>query len=200
MLHKRASTEKPHASFKFLKGCERQMKVKTGKVLTLFLTLALLLTQLPMATSADGTGAVTPQIAYSQGGVPVASGYSAIVVLESDGTLWQLNSDNGNFSGGIAQQVPGPGGTGVFSGVTAVTGNRDGFVALKSDGTVWAWGSNYLKTLGIGEIGNQQYPVRIFKRVTKPYPMHFKWNRFSTEDIAPSFFRIAPCVNIIAIG
>jgi alpha-tubulin suppressor-like RCC1 family protein len=45
-------------------------------------------------------------------------------------------------------EVKGPGGTGVLDHVVAVTGGSDFDLALRSDGTVWAWGSDAFATLG----------------------------------------------------
>ncbi|HEY4023873.1 MAG TPA: hypothetical protein VGM75_34675 [Pseudonocardiaceae bacterium] len=59
---------------------------------------------------------------------------------------WGRNSSHGSLAqgttGGSAdtiQQVP------VLSGVTAVSSGGDGGLALRSDGTVWAWGQNLTK-------------------------------------------------------
>jgi alpha-tubulin suppressor-like RCC1 family protein len=45
-------------------------------------------------------------------------------------------------------QVVGPGGKGVLSNVVAVAGGADFEVALRADGTVWAWGSDAFADLG----------------------------------------------------
>ncbi len=45
-------------------------------------------------------------------------------------------------------EVKGPGGTGVLNHVVAVAGGSDFDVALRSDGTVWAWGSDEFADLG----------------------------------------------------
>jgi alpha-tubulin suppressor-like RCC1 family protein len=45
-------------------------------------------------------------------------------------------------------EVTGPGGTGVLNHVVAVAGGSDFDVALRSDGTVWAWGSDEFADLG----------------------------------------------------
>jgi uncharacterized repeat protein (TIGR02543 family) len=50
---------------------------------------------------------------------------------------------------------------GVLSGVIAVAGGRQHTVALKSDGTVWAWGSNIYGQLGDGTRVNKSTPVQV---------------------------------------
>lgn len=49
-------------------------------------------------------------------------------------------------------QVKGPGGAGYLTGVTAVSGGNYHAIALKGDGTVWAWGYN-----NHGQLGNETY-------------------------------------------
>lgn len=101
------------------------MKAKTAK------PLALLLSLIPATVAlADNTPAV--QIAYGYG----VSDTPTIVVLKADGTLWQISSNNYSYTNVVPQQVLDAGGN-VFSGITAVTGNEAGVIALKSDGTVW---------------------------------------------------------------
>ena len=47
-------------------------------------------------------------------------------------------------------EVAGPGGKGVLNHVVAVAGGADFDVALRADGTVWAWGSDAFADLGSG--------------------------------------------------
>src|SRR5439155_16949250 len=47
-------------------------------------------------------------------------------------------------------QVVGPGGAGSLTGVTALAAGPGDTIALKSDGTVWAWGWNLYGQLGDG--------------------------------------------------
>src|SRR5688500_5783812 len=45
--------------------------------------------------------------------------------------------------------------------VTALAGGGSHTVALKSDGTVWTWGSNNVGELGDGTTFNRSFPVRV---------------------------------------
>src|SRR5215470_17703826 len=48
-----------------------------------------------------------------------------------------------------------------LSGVTAVAGGNEYSLILKSDGTVWTWGSNGLGQLGDGTTTDRQTPVQV---------------------------------------
>jgi alpha-tubulin suppressor-like RCC1 family protein len=77
------------------------------------------------------------------------------------GTVWAWgrNSDgqlgDGTTTGKTPpMQVQGFGGSGYLTGVIAVAGGGTHTDALKSDGTVWAWGGNAYGQLGYGELDN----------------------------------------------
>ena len=48
-----------------------------------------------------------------------------------------------------------------LTGIVAFAGGRDHELALKSDGTVWAWGDNEFGNLGIGNTTNHTTPVQV---------------------------------------
>ena len=48
-----------------------------------------------------------------------------------------------------------------LSGVVAVAGGRYHSLAVKSDGTVWAWGNNWLGQLGDGTTTDRSIPVQV---------------------------------------
>src|ERR1041384_5880640 len=86
----------------------------------------------------------SPRIASIWGG-----GGSEQILLKSDGTVWgwglnsagQLGNGTTNNSA-LPVQVLGPGGVGYLTSVSAIMGGEIHNFALKSDGTVWAWGWN----------------------------------------------------------
>src|SRR6185436_7579276 len=48
-----------------------------------------------------------------------------------------------------------------LTGVTAIASGAYHSLALKSDGTVWAWGYNYYGTLGDGTTTTRSTPVQV---------------------------------------
>ncbi|MHB1126948.1 MAG: RCC1 domain-containing protein [Bacillota bacterium] len=100
--------------------------------------------------------------------VAVAAGSSHSLALKSDGTVWAWGSgaygalgDNTGLSRYTPVQVKGPGGTGFLTGVVAIYANGSSSLALKSDGTVWAWGNNYYGQLGDNSTTNRLAPVQV---------------------------------------
>jgi alpha-tubulin suppressor-like RCC1 family protein len=102
--------------------------------------------------------------------VAIAATNDNNLALRSDGTVWtwginvsgnlgigtnsgpQECKPYGNFAavGCSAKpvQVVGPGGKGVLNRIVAIAGGADFSVALRADGTVWAWGSDAFADLG----------------------------------------------------
>jgi alpha-tubulin suppressor-like RCC1 family protein len=119
----------------------------------------------------DGTTTNHPtpeQVPNLSNGVTVAAGGDFSLALRNDGTIraWGDN-DSGQFGdGSLAPQNPtAPVGVTDLTGVTALAENltlklnsNDTWaenLALKSDGTVWAWGTNNYGQLGNNTTSNQ---------------------------------------------
>ena len=98
------------------------------------------------------------------------------IALKSDGTVWAwgLNNCSGLGSGNCGKlgdgttisrsvpvQVHGPGNLGFLNSVSAIMGGEHANYALRSDGTVWAWGGNFLGQLGDGTYSNTLTPVQV---------------------------------------
>ena len=75
------------------------------------------------------------------------SGYDDTYILKTDGTVWKVNGITNNAMGDVTlAQVPG------LSGITDISAGSWHVLALKSDGTVYAWGNN-----SYGQLGNNTY-------------------------------------------
>jgi alpha-tubulin suppressor-like RCC1 family protein len=101
------------------------------------------------------------------------SGYS--LALKSDGTVWAWGAGylgqlgDGNFYTTGNQGVAAPVQVSGLSAVVAIDGGRFHALALKSDGTVWAWGGGFIGQLGdgnfytnpSGDLGGVATPVQV---------------------------------------
>ena len=97
----------------------------------------------------------------------IAGGFYHSLALKSDGVWAWGRNDYGQLGTGTTTdsntpvQVKGPNGEGFLSGVQAIDGGFYHSLALKSDGTVWAWGSNKYRQLGDGTTTNSSTPVQV---------------------------------------
>ncbi|MEC4685982.1 MAG: hypothetical protein VST71_09665 [Nitrospirota bacterium] len=120
----------------------------------------------------------------------IAVGGEHTVALKSDGTVWawgrndygQLGSETtercelGPTCSITPLQVTG------LTDVAAIAGGGSHTIALKKDGTVWAWGSNIFDQLGVTTseacVDNPRYyapcsttPIQVFDLTTSPMPV-----------------------------
>ena len=98
----------------------------------------------------------------------LADGFYHSVALAADGSVWTWGyNDYGELGIGVFDtaspygraapvQIPN------LTGVTAVAAGTNHSLALKSDGTVWAWGWNVFGQLGDGSGVNQNAPVKVY--------------------------------------
>jgi alpha-tubulin suppressor-like RCC1 family protein len=96
--------------------------------------------------------------------VSIAVGLSHVVAVKNDGTVWtwgwNLNGTLGDGSSDIKRSIPGqvPGLTNIKS--IAANGAIH-TIALKNDGSLWAWGENYQGQLGNGTQQHQFTPIQL---------------------------------------
>jgi alpha-tubulin suppressor-like RCC1 family protein len=117
----------------------------------------------------DGTttGRTTPvQVSNLSGAQAIAGGGTHSLALKTDGTVWAWgNSYSGQLGDGTSGTTTGrttPVQVSNLSGVKAIAGGGLHSVALKTDGTVWAWGRNYGGELGDGTSGTDRTtPVQV---------------------------------------
>ncbi len=124
-------------------------------------------------TGADVEGG---SITSAQPGViSIWGGARESIALKSDGTVWTWGLNNCTLGSGdcgklgdgtktnrlIPTQVRGPGNAGYLTSITAIMGGEHANYAVKSDGTVWAWGGNFVGQLGDGTFINTVTPVQV---------------------------------------
>jgi alpha-tubulin suppressor-like RCC1 family protein len=104
--------------------------------------------------------------------VAVAAGGNHTVALRSNGTVWTWgNNSSGQLGDGTTTPRSRPVQVCAFgqpapcslfmNGVTAIAAGNSHSVALRTDGTVWTWGSNIFGQLGDGTTTNRTTPVRV---------------------------------------
>jgi alpha-tubulin suppressor-like RCC1 family protein len=119
------------------------------------------------------TSYVPAQVPGLTGVTQVAAGGAFSLALTSDGSVWawgddsngQLGDDDAGRLGYSATPVQVSG----LTGVTRIAAGGQFGLALRSDGTVWAWGRNGAGQLGNGTTNDSFVPVQVtgLSRVTQ---------------------------------
>lgn len=122
------------------------------------------------ANFAMGVGATTTQSLWAMqvpgltGITAVAVGYQNTVALKSDGTVWTWgrNTDGqlGDGSSLTATRST-PSMISRFTGVKRISSHWSTTLAVKGDGTLWAWGLNDSGQIGDGTTTNRTTPVKV---------------------------------------
>src|SRR6185369_5702908 len=126
------------------------------KTLTRYIRLILPAIALAVSGMALSAWAATPQI---------RAGVDHTVHLRADGTIWTSGSNwTGQLGDGTNLDRPAPVQVGRLSNTTnwvAIATGDDHALALKADGSLWAWGANSAGQLGDGSIAVRTQPVRV---------------------------------------
>ena len=103
------------------------------------------------------------------------SGETFCLALKKDGSLWAWGSNSGGGGIGLGEEksTTTPTRVGAANDWAAIACGDDFSLALKTDGTLWAWGDNSSGQLGIGNTstpagaGEMEFPVSTPTRVGK---------------------------------
>ena len=93
----------------------------------------------------------------------VAGGGNFSLALKSDGSVWgwgengygQLATGTATLFGGVTKPTKAK-----LASVTAIAAGDEHTLVLKSDGSIWAAGSNHWGQLGTGNFNDSSNPVR----------------------------------------
>jgi len=113
--------------------------------------------------STENYDKVIPQFLFSYSYVTISAGVTHVVALKADGTVWTWGI---NLSGKLGV------GTSISSScvpvqvstltdmnpIKAIAAGNNHTLALKGDGTVWAWGENYYGQLGDSSFSERSMP------------------------------------------
>lgn len=109
---------------------------------------------------------VPTKVSGLSGVIAIAAAYEVSYALKKDGTVWSWgNNQNGELGDSTKTEKHTPVKVKGLSGVIAIAaGGTNGYgtfaLALKSDGTVWAWGTNGLGQLCTGNTTPSLIPVQ----------------------------------------
>ncbi len=103
------------------------------------------------------------QIGTDDDWVEVAAGTWSSFALKADGTLWSwgLNTEGQLGHGDNEPLRPTPTQVGTETDWAEILDAASHTFARKSDGTLWAWGDNFLGRLGLGDEDNRNAPEQV---------------------------------------
>jgi len=103
------------------------------------------------------------QLGVKDNWATIVNGSRWTVGVKSGGTLWAFGSNyDGTLGDGTTVDKSSPIQIGLLSDWShvAIQGGSSCF-AIKTDGTLWAWGANYAGQLGLGDVVGRSSPVQV---------------------------------------
>ena len=95
----------------------------------------------------------------------VTSAQSACFAIKTDGTLWSWGSNSYGLLGlndaGYGTGRSSPVQVGALTNWLKISSGSGHCLAIKNDGTLWAWGNNASGRLGINNTSNRSSPVQV---------------------------------------
>jgi alpha-tubulin suppressor-like RCC1 family protein len=90
-------------------------------------------------------------------------GNAHMIAIKTDGTLWAwgYNADYGNLGLGNLTNYSSPKQVGALTAWSKISTGYNNNLALKTDGTLWAWGHNPNGQLGLGDTNNRSSPTQV---------------------------------------
>ena len=119
------------------------------------------------------TGSVPVQVGIDADWVSVASGWLFTIALKDDGTLWTWEWEYGEFAekaepSYLKQLYSNPVQVGTSANWASIVASQWHIVAIKTDGTLWAWGLNCDGQLGNGDIAEVGLRHILENRILEP--------------------------------
>jgi alpha-tubulin suppressor-like RCC1 family protein len=96
----------------------------------------------------------------------VVASVSWVLARRTDGTVWAWGTNGNGQLGNNTQAINGRSspvqvGAGILSSVVHINAGTSWGTAVKSDGTLWSWGSNNIGQLGLNDTINRSNPVQV---------------------------------------
>lgn len=141
---------------------------------------------------------IDPQTSYRSEPAPLSGisgiaafsgGFEHVLALKTDGTVWAWGS-NGNGQLGVSTSIRSRYTPAQVSGlpqINSVCAGWDVSYALKSDGTIYAWGSNNFSQLGIGSTADTYTPTLVSGLGTLAPPRNQFYSGSEDGDTPPSW-------------
>ena len=117
-----------------------------------------------------------PALASADAFQAVSAGNGHSLAIKADGSLWAWgNNDSGQIGDGtitryesgpddlmvLAEDNSKPAPVKIMDGVTSVSAGMYYSLAVKTDGSLWAWGSNWCGQLGLGDNTDRNVPTQV---------------------------------------